>query len=103
MEIVYTERVTDYDKSKWYRNPLYFERPEKADKVTIDGDYPEIEEAYRALGVEVVVIGKESKANDADDLTKLTTDELRKRLDEAGIEFDKSAKKAVLIELLRAN
>lgn len=37
-----------------YRNPIYFERVESADKVMIYGDYPHIKEAYELAGVEVV-------------------------------------------------
>lgn len=37
-----------------YRNPIYFECVESADKVMIYGDYPHIKEAYELAGVEVV-------------------------------------------------
>ncbi|MPW72441.1 hypothetical protein D6D90_04620 [Moraxella catarrhalis] len=40
-----------------YRNPEYFEKTEQTDAVTVIGDYPHIELAYQAIGVNVIGLG----------------------------------------------
>lgn len=40
-----------------YRNPEYFEKTEQTDAVTVIGDYPHIELAYQAIGVNVIRLG----------------------------------------------
>lgn len=57
MHVIYTRQPTDLDGLR--QNPRFFKEPlTAATKVTIDGDYPEIEGAYRALGVQVVLKGE---------------------------------------------
>lgn len=48
-----------------YRNPDYFEKAYKVDKVLLIGDYPHIKKAYEAIGVAVEQINpSEEKAED---------------------------------------
>lgn len=100
MHIVYTKRITGFDNDKTYRNPAYFDKPEKAAKVTIEGNYPKIEEAYKEAKIAVEVINQKMQ-EEATDLTKLSIDELKKRLADAGITFEDNAKKNDLIKLLQ--
>jgi hypothetical protein len=41
-----------FDEHVGYRNPRYFDKPERCDKVYIHGDYPEIAEAYKGKVIE---------------------------------------------------
>lgn len=63
MHVVYTKRKTGFKPGLSYRNPRFFAGAEKAAKeVTIEGNFSEIAEAYRKLGIEVNV-GDEDPAN----------------------------------------
>lgn len=54
MHVVYTKRTRDFEEGKHYRNPEYFARIEpRAEKVTIEGEFPAIAAAYKKAGVEV--------------------------------------------------
>lgn len=62
MKLIYTTKTTGFEPQNHYRNPLYFDRPEKqATTVVIEGDFPEIVSAYQALGIEVEVPDKPSE------------------------------------------
>lgn len=53
--LVYTRRTSGFEKGSHYRHPAYFDgKPEEGvEKVTVEGEYPRIVEAYQAAGVEV--------------------------------------------------
>lgn len=56
MKIIYVQKSTGIDEDGSFQNPKYFDRPDvNATSVLIYGDYPQIKEAYDALGVEVEV------------------------------------------------
>lgn len=98
MHLVYTTRTSGFDRDKSYRNPRFFEKIEKAEKVTIEGDYPAIVKAYKDAEIDIEE-EKQPQQEPSKDLTKLTVDELRAYLTEKGIGFDKSAKKDELLKL----
>lgn len=58
MELIYTTRNTDFEQGKQYRNPQFFDRPEPAKSVVLEGDFPEVKAAYDAIGVPVKVLGQ---------------------------------------------
>lgn len=60
-QIVYTTRIDGFDREKSYRNPNFFDKPEKCNEVTIEGNYPDIVEAYEKLGVKVTSPQAEDK------------------------------------------
>lgn len=52
--VVYSAQERDFEPGLVYRNPRYFGRPQGSpDIVIVVGDWPNVAEAYRALGVEV--------------------------------------------------
>lgn len=62
MHIVYTERASGFAPGHAYRNPRYFEGVERgAKQVTIEGEHPDIEAAYRAAKVEVIGAGNQRR------------------------------------------
>lgn len=63
MELIYTTRRSGFEPGKHYRNPRYFDRPEQAaTSVVLDGDYPNIAQAYKAFNVPVHASQSETKA-----------------------------------------
>ena len=63
MEIVYSRHLVADLGGRKYQNPRLFSGPiEGAAKVFIDGDWPEIEAAYRAAGAEILPISELGKA-----------------------------------------
>lgn len=55
MEIIYTIRTTGYEPGKRYANARFFDQPRKGvTRVVLDQDFPKIESAYAAVGVEIV-------------------------------------------------
>lgn len=55
MHLNYTERTSNFKDGENYRNPRYFTTPDKrATSVSIEGNYPDIAEAYEKLGVKVI-------------------------------------------------
>lgn len=100
MKVVYTENPKK-ERDTVYRDPkMFYGVITKATEVIVEGDYPTIIEAYKDVGIEV----KHSEpSSNSTDLTKLSVDELKKRLADAGIEFDKSAKKDELIKLIQSS
>ncbi|MFT0140779.1 hypothetical protein ACEK07_46140 [Alcanivoracaceae bacterium MT1] len=65
MHVVYTKRTSNFEKGKHYRNPEYFGRIEpRAEKVTIEGDFPAIVAAYESREIEVEVIGASPREED---------------------------------------
>lgn len=55
MEIIYTLRTTGYEPGKRYANARFFDATRKGvTRVVLDRDFPAIEAAYAAIGVEVV-------------------------------------------------
>lgn len=76
MELIYTRRRTGFEPGKHYRNPRYFDRPEQAaTSVVLDGDYPNIAQAYKALSVPVHAAQAESKAKPQPEPEKPADDE----------------------------
>lgn len=62
MEVTYTSRSDNFEDGVSYRNPYYFDFVEGGvTSVILDGDYPEIKEAYEAAGIEVKSVEKETK------------------------------------------
>ncbi|TGV06468.1 hypothetical protein E4695_13005 [Alcaligenaceae bacterium 429] len=101
MKILYTTKHQDIPAGLSVRNPQYFEKPEQGVKaVYVDGDYPNIVQAYQGLGVdvEVVTIGDAEQA--PVDPTDMGLPALRKHLKALGIEFDPKATKDELLALL---
>ncbi|AZS50401.1 hypothetical protein DM558_07605 [Entomomonas moraniae] len=98
MELIYTERTSNFEKDKSYRNPQYFDKPEKATKVIIEGDYPNIVEAYEAVGIKVST-GAEKESGPINP-SDMKVDQLKEILTAKGIEFPDNAKKADLVKLL---
>lgn len=65
MELIYSAQLNGFEKGRHYENPRYFRKDELrkgVTHVTVMGDYPEIVEAYEALGVSVTVLPKGAKA-----------------------------------------
>lgn len=56
MELTYSARKSGFEAGKNYRNPRHFARPEKADSVVVEGDYPEVVKAYEAIKVPVKTV-----------------------------------------------
>ena len=55
MEIIYTLRTTGYEPGKRYANARFFDQPRNSvTRVVLDQDFPKIEAAYAAVGVEIV-------------------------------------------------
>ncbi|UTD55955.1 hypothetical protein [Halomonas sp. MS1] len=61
MELTYSDRKTGFEQGKNYRNPRHFARPEKADSVVVEGDYPEVVKAYEAIKVPVKTVAAPKK------------------------------------------
>lgn len=102
MKVIYTKNITHMPDIVYRYPDVFYGVIAKAVDVTVEGDYPNIVAAYQQIGVTVTVINGKQPPNDnkSEDLSKLTVDMLKKRLTEAGIEFDKSAKKDELVKLL---
>lgn len=102
MKVIYTKKPTNAIDVAFRYSDVFYGVIAKATEVIVEGDYPDIVEAYQKAGVTVTVINEKQSSNDnkSEDLSKLTVDALKKRLTEAGIEFDKSAKKDELVKLL---
>lgn len=57
VEIIYSRQNSDFVKGKVYANPRFFSTPRAdAGKVFIIGDWPQVEAAYKARGVPVVIL-----------------------------------------------
>jgi hypothetical protein len=54
--VVYSTQRNGFDPGCVYRNPHYFEKANAVgvDRIVVIGDWPNVVEAYRSLGVEVV-------------------------------------------------
>lgn len=58
MELVYSTRRHPFADGRRYKNPRHFFGPvEGAKKVYIEGDWPEVVEAYEKVGVKVAALG----------------------------------------------
>lgn len=56
MKIIYAQKSAGIDEDGVFQNPRYFERPDTdVTAVVIYGNYPDIETAYRGLGIPVDV------------------------------------------------
>ena len=54
MKLIYSVRADAKEEGFQCRNPRFFDTPESdVNEVVIDGEYPDIEAAYTALGVTV--------------------------------------------------
>lgn len=59
LELIYSQQDSDFVKGRAYSNPRFFSTPRQGvSKVYIVGDWPNIREAYEALGVEVEQLDK---------------------------------------------
>lgn len=57
MNLIYTSRTEGFEQDGLYRNPLYFQGPEEvASSVLVEGDWPEIVDAYESLDIPVEVL-----------------------------------------------
>lgn len=64
MKLIYTTRTKGFEPGKKYRNPRFFAGPEKGTAaVIIEGNWPEVEKAYKAIEADVKVV--DVKAKDA--------------------------------------
>lgn len=60
MNLIYTCRSEGFEPGGHYRNPRYFQGPEKGvASVLVEGDWPEVVEAYQALEIPVEVLQEE--------------------------------------------
>ncbi|MCG7598877.1 hypothetical protein MHM84_03700 [Halomonas sp. McH1-25] len=76
MELIYSTRASGFEAGKRYRNPDYFDRPERGvDSVVVEGDYPRIVEAYEALNVPVSAKDPQSQAKAQDEEENASDDE----------------------------
>lgn len=56
MKVIYAQKSSGINEGGVFKNPRYFERPDtNATAVVIYGEYPNIEAAYRGLGISVDV------------------------------------------------
>lgn len=122
MRLLYTKRIAGLPEGFSIRNPDYFLKPENGAKhVTIEGEYPDIVEAYEKEGVSVEVAGNQaakaagifdpvtatfSKEEALDEpaskaLDDMSVDELKAHLTELGVEFTAKATKQQLLELAK--
>lgn len=54
MNLIYTCRTEGFEPDGLYRNPRFFQGPEKGvSSVSVEGEWPEIVEAYEALDIPV--------------------------------------------------
>lgn len=62
MKLIYTTRTKGFDPGKKYRNPRFFAGPEKGTTgVIIEGNWPEVEKAYKDIDVDVQVVEVKAK------------------------------------------
>ena len=68
MHLIYTTRRRGFEPGRQYRNPRFFAGADKAaTSVTIEGHHPAVVAAYKAIDIEVEVIGaEESRPDDAE-------------------------------------
>ena len=98
MHVVYTKRKTGFKPGLSYRHPRFFAGAEKAAKeVTIEGNFPEIAEAYRKLGIKVNMETPEetpqASEGDSDEETAEETTE-EKTEEEQGEEVSEAPKRS---------
>lgn len=122
MRLLYTKRIAGLPDGFSIRNPDYFLKPENSvEHVTVEGEYPDIVEAYEKEGVPVEVAGSQaakaagifdpvtatfSKEEALDEpaskaLDDMSVDELKAYLTELGVEFAAKATKPQLLELAK--
>lgn len=93
MELVYTKQRTGFEPGKSYRHPDLFRAVERGvTKVVIVGDYPSIQEAYKAADVDVEVLsGNTAESQLEADPHKMKKAELQAWLTAKTIQFDPAA------------
>ena len=94
MELVYTKQRTGFEPGKSYRHPDLFRAVERGvTKVVIVGDYPAIQEAYKAADVDVEVqSGNTAESQPETDPAKMNKADLQAWLTAQGIQYDPAAK-----------
>ncbi|BBH12905.1 hypothetical protein [Chromobacterium haemolyticum] len=61
MKLIYTSRTEGFESDGLYRNPSYFQGPEKGvSSVLVEGEWPEIVDAYEALDIPVEELWEEA-------------------------------------------
>lgn len=98
MKVIYTENPSKAIDTV-YRNPnVFYGVIAKATEVTVEGDYPNIVEAYNAMGIEV----NQPTPNDRKSINPadMKVDQLKEALTAKGIEFPPKAVREELIKLL---
>ncbi|QDC04699.1 hypothetical protein FH041_07050 [Pseudomonas sp. SWI7] len=98
MKVIYTDKP-GRERGVCYRLlSQFFGVIDGATQVVIEGDAPEIVEAYEAAGIKV---GEQSRGDQSEtDPHKMNVPELKEWLTSKGIEFDASAKKPDLQALI---
>lgn len=98
MKVIYTDKP-GRERGVCYRlRSQFFGVIDGATQVVIEGDAPEIVEAYEAAGIKV---GEQSGDDQSEtDPHKMNVPELKEWLTAKGIEFDASAKKPDLQALI---
>ena len=100
MKVIYTDKPGK-ERGVCYRLlSEFFGVIGAATEVVVDGDAPDIYDAYQAAGIKVSD-GKEPESKETDPL-KMKVPELKEWLTEKGIAFDPSAKKEDLQALVQA-
>lgn len=98
MKIIYTETPTK-EPNAVFRDPnVFYGVITKATEVIVEGDYPNIVEAYKAVGIEVTSESK--KDGNPIEPSKMNAEQLKQTLTAKGIAFPDNAKKAELVKLL---
>lgn len=98
MKVIYTKKPIR-TLGVVFRDPdMFFGVITKATEVIIEGDYPNIVEAYETAGIKISTgAEKESVPINPSDMK---VEQLKEMLTDKGIEFPDNAKKADLVKLL---
>lgn len=98
MKVIYTKKPIR-TLGVVFRDPdMFFGVITKATEVIIEGDYPNIVEAYEAAGIKVSTQAK--KDNGTTNPQDMKVEQLKETLTAKGIEFPDNAKKTDLVKLL---
>ena len=100
MKVIYTDKPGNERGVCYRRLSEFFGVIGSATEVVVDGDAPDIVDAYQAAGIKASD-GKESESKETDPL-KMKVPELKEWLTEKGIAFDPTAKKEDLQALVPA-
>lgn len=98
MKVIYTKKPIR-TLGVVFRDPdIFFGVITKATEVIVEGDYPNIIEAYESVGIKVST--EAEKDNGPINPSNMKVEQLKEILTAKGIEFPENAKKADLVKLL---